>query len=320
LLLAALRPSLKLSAYIPGKWPVSFTMFEYVRSLLVGAAAGGERGKDTRRVVHRARRLHGIALFEEIVCATHLAALQTAAASSCINALCQGRHSHPLLLRNLVPRLPEAMSDLARSAEEMALELPTLEALQAFCAEVVSYQGLVEAFSAEAERRGMRHAFEAHRQHFSTTVARLAGSALSAVGALALPVRCYLLARYDENTSAIEKLLTEALAGDIPCLDRDGDVCLPELPQRRPSPRRLLRRPCIIEYHNRRSGALVQDISAGGVGIFFAAGLVPQTPATIEIAGERRLKGVVVWRNGSRAGIRFDEPLSPMDPLLQPQR
>jgi hypothetical protein len=295
-------------------------MFDYVRSILVAAAGSGARGKGTQCAANRPKRLDGIALFEQIVCATHAAALQAAAAASCINALCAGKRSHPLLLRNLVPRLPEAMSELARCGEEMGLAAQTIESLQAFRANVVLYQGVVEAFSCAAERCGMHRAFDERRQQFATVVERLAASALHVVRALSAPVRGCLLARYDENTVAIDKLLTAALAGQSPCLDRHGEVCLPELPQRRPSPRLALRRPCVIEYHNKRSGALIQDISTGGVGILFASGLVPQTPAIIEIAGERQLKGVVVWRKGSRAGIRFDEPLSPLDPLLQPQR
>jgi hypothetical protein len=91
----------------------------------------------------------------------------------------------------------------------------------------------------------------------ATATQQLSQSALQAVRLLAVPLRRYLLSRFDENMAKIDRLLERVIAGESPCLDAHGDVCLPELPQRRPWPRRYLRRPCVVEQDSKRSGAVI---------------------------------------------------------------
>lgn len=292
-------------------------MLRYLRLLLSSGEAGPGCANLRRQNARRCNQLDGIALFEEIVCATHFAALQTAAVASCVNALhCGNRRMHPLTVRNFVPRMPGVMGDLERCDDDMALGRSTVAAIADFTSLVASLDSVIKAFSSDAERWGVTQALARHRERLATATQQLSQSALKAVRLLAVPLRRYLLLRYDENMAEIDRLLGRVIAGQSPCLDAQGDVCLPELPQRRPWPRRYLRRPCVVEHDSKRSGAVIQNISVDGVGLVFASGLLPSEAATIAIGEERHLQGVVVWTKGSHAAIRFNAPLQPDDPLL----
>jgi hypothetical protein len=292
-------------------------MLHYLRALLYPADAGARPAQRKPQILRRYNQLEGIALFEEIVCATHLAALQTVAVASCVNAL-HSRHRpvHPLMMRNFVPRMPDVMRRLERCADEMALTGPTVQAVGEFMSQAASIENVIQTFSIDAERLGTTQALALHLEQLSTATRQLCGAALAAMQSLAQPVQRYLLSRYDGNMAEIERLLARVIVDESPCLDAHGDVCLPELPQRRPWPRRYIRRPCVVEHDSKRSGAVIQDISVDGMGLVFASGLLPKEAATVDIAGERLLQGVVVWTKGSHAGIRFNTPLRPNDPLL----
>jgi hypothetical protein len=291
-------------------------MLRYLRSLLSPAAANPSPAKVKRPIPRRCNQLAGIALFEEIVCATHLAALQTAAVASCINALRRNQRLHPLMVRNFVPRMPNVMGDLERCGDDMALGRSTVLAIADFLSQSVAIASAITTFSTAAEQLGTTEALTRHLKHLATTTQQLSEAALKAVRLLAIPQRLYLPLRYDENMAEIDRLLGRVIVGESPCLDAHGDVCLPELPQHGPWPRRYLRRPCVVEHNSKRSGAVIQDISVDGMGLVFASGLLPKEAATVDIGGERQLKGIVVWTKGSHADIRFSAPLLPDDPLL----
>ena len=62
--------------------------------------------------------------------------------------------------------------------------------------------------------------------------------------------------------------------------------------------------------------AIVKDISSSGLGLERIFEMAPHKVALIEFEDGRCIAGVVIWSKSNSAGIKFDAPLSPTDPLL----
>jgi hypothetical protein len=89
-----------------------------------------------------------------------------------------------------------------------------------------------------------------------------------------------------------------------------------DLPQRRHAARHSICQPCTITYHRTTAQAFVRDVSPGGFGLERVPQLDPKTLVLVELPSGRRFTGVVVWCNGTSAGVRFSRALLPNDPLL----
>ena len=63
-------------------------------------------------------------------------------------------------------------------------------------------------------------------------------------------------------------------------------------------------------------GAVVNDISAGGVKIQNAFGLVPGDPITLEFLTRRKIEGEIAWSVPPYCGVKFNAPLASDDPML----
>ena len=61
---------------------------------------------------------------------------------------------------------------------------------------------------------------------------------------------------------------------------------------------------------------IINDISAGGVGLARAIGLSANDEIEIEFEGGRRIASKVVWKVSGSCGVQFAEPLAADDPLL----
>jgi hypothetical protein len=84
----------------------------------------------------------------------------------------------------------------------------------------------------------------------------------------------------------------------------------------RASERRGIRKHAILHCHDRVQTVVVHDISAGGMKIQNAFGLIPGDIVRIELLTRRSFDGKVVWSVPPYCGISFDEPMSRTDPLL----
>jgi len=79
---------------------------------------------------------------------------------------------------------------------------------------------------------------------------------------------------YTQNTRVISALLTGASNGLRPCLNGDGKLYVPPLPQRRRWPRRTVLQNCVIFSAGNLQSAFVRDASAGGLGLGRVSGLI----------------------------------------------
>ena len=84
----------------------------------------------------------------------------------------------------------------------------------------------------------------------------------------------------------------------------------------RDSVRHGIRKHAILHCHDRAQTVVMRDISAGGVKIQNAFGLVPGDPIKLELLTRRTLEGEIVWSLPPYCGVKFDTPLATDDPLL----
>lgn len=275
------------------------------------AAAGGAaaRGEDVDAVLR----------FEQLIGELHLAALQVAAVTSGVNALSAGvQLKNPLALQDLGPQMPSAdkIAFPRPCREQIGVAYKCIAAVQEFFGELKAAQKAVEAFCADAKQFGTEEAGFLDLAGVADTWRCLSLRALTAVVALEGDVARCLPARYSRNTPVLKKLLRSVVEGGQPCVDGEGTVKLPDLPQRRAAMRPNVHLPCVLEHHGRTFQAMVKDISTGGVGLEQAPTLAPQTVVLIELEGGHCFAGLVVWSKGALAGVKFDVPLKPNHPLL----
>lgn len=121
---------------------------------------------------------------------------------------------------------------------------------------------------------------------------------------------------YTQNTRVVSALLTGASNGLRPCLNGEGKLYVPPLPQRRRWPRRTVLQNCVIFSAGNVQSAFVRDASAGGLGLGRVSGLKRGDKVRIEMANGRKLQGTVVWTSVGSAGVRFEQSLAPDDSLI----
>jgi hypothetical protein len=88
------------------------------------------------------------------------------------------------------------------------------------------------------------------------------------------------------------------------------------LAEGRSSERRGIRKHAILHCHDRVQTVVIRDISAGGMKVQNAFGLIPGDVVKIELLTRRSFDGKVAWSVPPYCGIRFDKPMSESDPLL----
>lgn len=91
---------------------------------------------------------------------------------------------------------------------------------------------------------------------------------------------------------------------------------LESLAEGRASERRGIRRHAILHCHDRVQTVVIRDISAGGMKVQNAFGLIPGDIVKIELLTRRTFDGKVAWSVPPYCGIRFDTRMSESDPLL----
>ena len=108
--------------------------------------------------------------------------------------------------------------------------------------------------------------------------------------------------------------LKAAAAGDTPCIDHTGGICLPGWIERRRDPRIAIECAAILIGQGRERDVVIVDVSMRGLGLVGEA--IAGQPAGITLAGGRALKGRVEWAIRGRFGMALDQPLLPGDSLL----
>lgn len=255
-------------------------------------------------------------MLEALVCEVHSAALLTATIASAINAFRRaGAVRSEADLKPYVPGEPAIISVLRNGMLETDLNEDTMRLVIQFFDDLAPARIALDRYFADANHIGEDRAATLHLLTVSTTWRRACQDALLAVRQLHTDLS-RLPAQYTSNSKLLNNLLQDVIMGGSPCLDTNGQIALPDLPQRRQSARRSVCQPCMLTYNRATSQAFVRDVSPGGFGLERVPQLVPKTVVQIELPSGRRFSGVVAWCSGSSAGVRFTRPLLPNDPLL----
>jgi len=84
----------------------------------------------------------------------------------------------------------------------------------------------------------------------------------------------------------------------------------------RTSERRAIRKHAILHYGDRTQTVVIRDLSAGGMKIQNAFGLITGDTVRIELLTRRAFEGTVAWSVPPYCGIRFNTALAEDDPIL----
>ena len=255
-------------------------------------------------------------MLEALVCEVHSAALLTATIASAINAFRRaGTVRSEADLKPYVPGEPAIISVLRNGMLEMDVNDDTVRLVIQFFDDLGPARIALDRYFADANHIGEDRAAALHLLTVSATWRRACQDALLAVRQLHSDLS-RLPAQYASNSKLLNNLLQDVIIGGTPCLDTNGQIALPDLPQRRQSARRTVCQPCMLTHNRVTSQAFVRDVSPGGFGLERVPQLVPKTAVEIELPSGRRFSGVVAWCSGSSAGVRFTRALLPNDPLL----
>lgn len=255
-------------------------------------------------------------MLEALVCEVHSSALLTATIASAVNAfkLANAVRSEAAL-RPYIPGEPAIISVLRNGMLETDLDEDTVRLVTQFFDDLAPARIALDRYFADANHIGEDRAATLHLLALSNVWRRACQDALLAVRQLHSDLR-QLPAQYTSNSKLLNNLLQDVIIGGMPCIDAQGQIAIPDLPQRRQSARRTVCQPCQLTYNRVTSQAFVRDVSPGGFGLERVPQLVPKTVVQIELPSGRRFTGVVAWCSGSSAGVRFTRLLLPNDPLL----
>lgn len=257
-------------------------------------------------------------LIEAMVCEVHTAALYCAVLASAVNAIGRsGRGSEPSELLAMMPNDSAFQLANTRWFLDAGVSPLVLLSVHDFMSELEPARAVMQRYAVDAAVLSLERVQVLHRLLLMDTWRRLTRMAVEAIDRLDLDLAGRLPSFYSETTCKLRDLLLAAEAGGSPCIDEDGHLFVPALPQRRRSSRRTLLQNCMLTCRGRMHRAFAQNISAGGLGLSRVPVLIRDEPLIVELRNGRRFTGSVVWSSDSFAGMRFTVPLSPRDPILQ---
>lgn len=121
---------------------------------------------------------------------------------------------------------------------------------------------------------------------------------------------------YLQSGQILMKILDEIIAGKPHCCTTAGTIVLPQLAERRRAPRQSLLQDARVYVGAKHFDAFARDISSGGLGLTRMPPFEPGMIIDVELACGRTFRGRIAWSRGEDAGLTFDQPLSPTDPLI----
>jgi hypothetical protein len=257
-----------------------------------------------------------MSVIEALVCETHSAGLLTGTIASVVNAF-KRKDSvrNEAQIKPYIPREPAIIAVLRNGMLETDLDENTLASIAEFFDDLGPARLALDQYFADANHIGVDRASALHLLGLSTSWRQACERALAAVRQLHRHLGT-LPAQYTINSKVLIKLLQDAIGGGSPCIDENGRIAPPDLPQRRRNARRSICQPCTLTHNRKTTQAFVRDVSPGGFGLERVPQMLAKSLVLIELPNGRRFTGVVAWCDGNAAGVRFSRTLLPNDPLL----
>ena len=256
-------------------------------------------------------------LVRALVQEVHIAALITAGAASAVNAASTRRGPKALSeARALIADFPAQLDDWPRRILDEYVPIGTLEDISGFYALFRDARGRLLSFEREAIAIGLDRAGPLHLRSLTTAWRLTSRHGLAAARGLTVDVEQLLPDAYAGNLATLTGLLNEVITGQACLCDASGAINLPNLAERRRTPRRSLLQTAHIRFGNSEVVVFVRDVSLGGLGLARMPRIAPGEVVVVELSCGRVLRGQIAWQNGENAGLRFDRQLRPTDPLL----
>jgi len=248
-------------------------------------------------------------------------ALITAGATSAVNAtdkpICGPIYGIALgEARRITLDFPARLDNWPRRILDEEIPADTIELVVVFYAAFQGARSRLVALEREAEEIGLGRALSLHVRPLVTAWRLASQQAELATAALTEDCSHVLPQTYVANTTLLKQVLQRASSGGRPCLDTDGSISLPRLPERRRAPRRSMLQTATVSAGNARFTAFVRDVSVGGLRLSRMSTLPVGQDLVVELESGRLLTGSIVWSKGDQAGVRFDRELLPTDPLV----
>lgn len=219
-------------------------------------------------------------------------------------------------LLRLIPKEAAVLGVIQNGMVDTRLSRATLNLLKQAWAGFSESAALIADYNLECGEMGPERASILHQASL-TAAWRSVSSKLVKLQAQMVPeISVGLNDLYSPNWDILQPLLVEVSKGKAPCINSDGQIVEPDLPQRRHNTRVSLLQACIVRYGNHSFPALARDISTGGIGIDRAHHLPIGQMISVELQHGRNLSGRVVWSGSGRLGIALESELDPRDPLL----
>ncbi len=264
--------------------------------------------------------LAGGALFEALVCEIHWAALQIGGITCIMNACMErGMATIPNSCRNQFPVEPPVVFAALSAWDDFGITKTLATRIELLYKQLAHARSSTEPFIG-SQFAGNLNLLPLQTVAQLTAVWRgLATDSCEVVNALEPEVRWRIGGLYSENSMMLNRFLKEAMQGRNGCVDSQGEVILPVLPQRRKAQRFTLQQSCKVAVRGKVLSAFGNDVSMYGMGLSCEFPFKLKEPILIETKTGRRFKGVVAWSNGVRLGVQFDTALLRTDPLISSQ-
>ncbi len=182
-------------------------------------------------------------MLEALVCEVHSAALLTATIASAINAFKQANAPRSeSALKPYVPGEPAIISVLRNGMLETDLDEDTVRLVTQFFDGLAPARIALDRYFADANHIGEDRAVTLHLLSLANVWRRACQEALLAVRQFHADLQ-QLPAQYSSNSKLLNNLLQDVIMGGTPCISAEGEIVLPDLPQRRQSARRSVCQP-----------------------------------------------------------------------------
>ncbi len=146
---------------------------------------------------------------------------------------------------------------------------------------------------------------------------RVAVDTLKAVEMFHETAKSRLNAIYAGDARVVREALQRAADGDPRLIDASGVSRLPQLSQRRQSPRLAVERSCTIHLPGGAVQARVEDLSREGLGIVCAHPLAERQQLKITLDDGTVVEAIVARARGSSYGLSLRQPLPNFSAMMQ---
>ena len=234
-------------------------------------------------------------------------------ASLVIGSVERGRALDTRALRHLLADNSKALDLALRFAPDAGISSDATANMVSLAAEIGAAKQELAGLMRPGHPGARRSLGPAHAQRWRDAC-RMASRSLAATQADTARV---LEPRYAANATIIQRYLGFAAVAAPQCFLPSGVLAMPDLAQRRRTPRRQSAIPCRIVCGGASADGTIVDLSRSGMGVRCDLEAVRGGPVTLQLRGGRTLSGKVVRIEPGFIGVGLSNQLTIDDPLFR---